>query len=260
MIPAKPIVAGIVSALLVIQLGCAGTTSSAPTAAFKRDIAVGQRWYETGLTFAKRNQHDKAINAFASALRNDPMHGLAHLEKAESHLFADADPATIQRHLEDAVALLPRNPRAHHRLAAALAAVGDEDGALRHWRQAVALRPTMIEARLQLATLLLGTGALAEAQQHLEEAVAQQPENVQARVRLGQVLERAARPQDAARQLEIAAAAAGSSAALYRRAAALYETAGDGPQAIKLRRKADELDPPPAARKYRQLRKARRRR
>jgi len=257
---ADPILAGVLVALLGGAVSCASSTPGEPTPAFRRDVAVGQRWYETGVGFAKRNQHEKAINAFANALRNDPMHGLAHLEKAESHLFVDADAAVIRDHLLTAVELLPQNPRAYQRLGEAMAAVGDEDAAIRHWRTALSLRPGLVDARLQLATMLVGTGALDEAREHLEKAVRQEPKNVRARVRLGEVLETASRPGDAARQIEFAAQMVGRSAALYRRAAKLYESAGEDPQARRLRRKADEIDPPPPARDYRPLRRARRRR
>ncbi len=199
-----------------------------------------------------------ARTAYAQAVTADPSHGLARLALAEAHWATDNDLERIQRHLAAAVVLLPRNPRAHLRFADASAQRDQPEIAQIHYLCAVELQPDLPTAHAQLARHALGADKPADATRHVRQALSSTPGNYRYHLLLADSLKAQGRLQPAAEAAEQAAKLVARSAALYRKAARLYEDAGSNDDATRLRRVADELDPPPAARKLRPLRKARR--
>ena len=89
-----------------------------------------------------------------------------------------------------AVAVGPKNERAHLQLAALLRERGDLDGAIAHFRQALALEPGTPDTRMWLGRALAEKGQLDEAASLLGPAAAGQPESATggdpARLRAGQ--------------------------------------------------------------------------
>lgn len=224
-----------------------------------RKSQVARIHYEAGQKLFGQGDYLSAIESYQRAIDADERFGLAYLDMAEARLYVDGDYAAMRVLLEKAVALLPSSPRAHSRLADVLLALDEVEPAIERWRYALSLRPSMVESRLQLATALARLGKIDKARRQLEEAVRWAPRNVQARVRLGQIYADARRFGDAAVQVEIAAEVGGRSAALYRRAATFYDSAGRGDLAVKLRGKADVIDPPAKQRRFRPLKKRKRR-
>ena len=241
---------------LVLLLGSAGCITEPTNGRTSRNSSLSQRAFLEGLELSRAGQHAEAVTRYEVAIAADSGHGLAHLEQAESNLFMGKDPLTLEPVLARAVELMPQNPRAHMRYAEVLADIGRPGDAEEHWRRALVLKPELIDPRLQLAALLERGGELHAARSELERAVIIQPRDVRARMRLGELLEGQRRFEDAALHVEIAADAA-RSAPLYRRAAALYESAGRLRLADELRARADRIDPPAETRKLRPLPKAR---
>lgn len=226
----------------------------------RRDTAAAQAAYEEGLALAAKGDHAGALAAYRRALAADPVHGLTHLEKAQSHLLSDYDVEKMRRHLATAVVLLPKNPRAHLRLANFAADVGETSVAVTHWRCALELKPSYAEARFFLARYLVASGRAAEAETELRRVLADGKRTVATLVLLAEAMEAQGKLLEAAQLIEEAAREAKTSAVLYRRAGALYESASSPMSARRVRAKADRLDPPPKSRRMRPLRKRRRRR
>ncbi len=214
--------------------------------------------FRRGLALAKEGDHIDAIAAFTTALRLDPRYGIAHLSKAESHLYTDNDQSKIGTHLERAVHLLPGNPRARLLYGDHTLELGDQATAERQWRCALELKPGFTDAHLRLARTFFEASNYHASEQELRRALKTAPEHAQVHVLLADVLIATGRTLDAAKHVESAARIVARSAALYRRAADLFAAAGDA-KSKPLRAIADQLDPPPAKRKMRDLRPRRNR-
>ncbi len=250
------------AAALLVSAGpaaCATAPAPAPVVAPRvvRDSAAAEREYGRAKALVAEGRHADALAHFAAALAADPTYGLVYIDKAEAHLYADDDLAEQHRLLVKAVELLPDSARARLRLGGVLSRTERVAEAVAEWQTAVKLRPDLVEAHMALASGLEQLGRPDEARRALEDALRYEPKNVQARVRLGQVFERLGRHDDAALQVEIAADFVQKSAPLYRRAGELYAAAGRSEDANRMRAKADRLDPPKEARKYRELRRGR---
>ena len=87
-----------------------------------------------------------------------------------------------------AVAVGPKNERAHLQLAALLKERGDLDRAIAHFRQALALKPNALDTRILLGRALAEKGQLDEAASLLGTTATAQPESAQAATQLGFVL------------------------------------------------------------------------
>jgi tetratricopeptide (TPR) repeat protein len=100
---------------------------------------------------------------------------------------------------ESAVAANPNNAAALVDLGAALAAAGDNDGAIKRFEQAIELAPENATAHLNLGQLLVGRGRSAEAVPHLRmasDALARDPEAQRA---LAEALQAAGQSEEALR-------------------------------------------------------------
>ena len=87
-----------------------------------------------------------------------------------------------------AVAVGPRNERAHLQLAGLLKERGDLDGAIAHYRQALEIQPDTPDTRMSLGHALAEKGRLEEAASLLGTAATAQPESAAAATQLGFVL------------------------------------------------------------------------
>lgn len=90
----------------------------------------------------------------------------------------------------EAIAARPEAARARVNLAAALAQLGDADGAIAELRQAIELEPDNATALFNLGRMLVFRGELAEAKSALERAVELAPGDLEARLELAQLLRR----------------------------------------------------------------------
>jgi len=222
-----------------------------------RSFVKAHEAYSRGQTLMDAGQTGPAQDAFTQAVQADPSHGLARIALAEAHWLTDNNAPLIREHLAAATLLLPNNPRAHLRFADINAELDEGKVAARHYRCALALSPDLTAAHVRLARHALGAGQAAEAEAHIRAAIAAEPKQYLHLILLSQALKAQARTRDAAKAAEDAAVLKGTSAPLYRRAARLYEDASAPKDALRLRRIADELDPPKEARDLRPLRKAR---
>lgn len=225
-----------------------------------RDFDRADASYGIGEELFDSGDYQAALEAFARAVQLDPMHGLAQLALAQAHLYTDNDHPKMFSALASAVQLLPRNPRAHMRYASLAADAQETDVAIQHFECAIALKPTTTEARYAIAKQYLKKGRAEDAEKQIRLALETDPKNAQAHVLLGDVLEAKGQPRAAAESVEKAARMIEKSAVLYRRAGGLYEVAGAEAEAARVRRVADQIDPPKEKRDLRPLRKARKKR
>ena len=223
-----------------------------------RRPALAQKHFEDGRGFVKKGDHTNAVVAFQKASKADPRFGLAYLEWASSLIFVSEDQPAIAKVLKQAADLLPTNPRARTLYGQVLLRTAKHSEAIVQLNEALRLKPSLVEPRLDLAEVFQEKGKLLEAKVQLEKVLSARADHLQARVRLGQLFAQMERYHAAAKQIEIAAEQTGASAALYRRAAKFYATAGNAEKARYLRMQADKIDPPARSRSYRPLRKARR--
>lgn len=247
--------------LLLLLAACAGPgaergdTSTRPrkVATRPRHIEEANQWFEKGKAFEDRGELREAIDAYARALEADELHGLAFLHKAENHLRLDDDPQVARILLKEALDLLPDNARAHLRYAEAAARLGFDVEAETYLKKAIALRSDLAEAHVLLAQHYEKTKRIEEAAQSLQAAAKTNPADIQVRVALVGLLDQLGRVDQAAQEMEAVAVHTKKSAPLYRRAADLHDRANRAADADRLRAIADEIDPPPQARKMREL-------
>jgi tetratricopeptide (TPR) repeat protein len=230
-----------------------------PSPAGPRDFRAAQAAFTSGLALLEAERFDEATEVLARAVEADPTHALAHLAKAEAHLYGDGETDRMLVHLSQAVLLRPDNPRAHAQLGSVLSSAGESRLARVHLRCALDLRPDLHEARYRLAVIQLEAGAWTQAESTLSELARYQGPDVRNQTLLGRVYERQGRYEEAAAAVERAARLARSNPVLLRRAATLYAQAGLTEQAYRARARADAIDPPPDRRDLRPLRPSRRR-
>ena len=222
-----------------------------------RDFGRAKTAFDRGLTLQERGEHAEALVAFKKAVGADPTFGLAHLEAALSHLYTDNAHDALLSHLSAAVVLMPRNPRAQLQYARLQRELGESRLAETHFDCAVQISPALAPAHESLARLLLTQGRVEEAEQRARAAVGLQPTETTYRVLLADILTRREQWNEAGKEVELAARQVGRSAALFRRAAQLFARAGAEQDAQRMRAMADEIDPPPAKRRLRPLRRRR---
>ena len=231
-------------------------TAKIPNSA-ARDFRQAKRAFDRGLRRQEEGRHAEALEEFQRAVTADPTFGLAHLEAAVSHMYTDNAENKMLRHLSAAVVLLPKNPRAHLRYGQFQKEHGAMDLAERHLDCALDLAPELADAHEAMARLFLQQDRTAEAERRARSAVALAPTETTYRVLLADILSRRDRFKEAGVEVEQAARQVGRSAALFRKAAALYAQGGADDEAQRMRAAADKLDPPPTPRKYRPLRRRR---
>lgn len=223
--------------------------------------ALGARAFEAALAKLGAPEPDArgALAELDRAIAADPEHGLARVHAAELRLELGEDLARADADLVRALILLPDSPRAHLRAGQVAHALGDDPRAEVLLSRAVRLKPDWLEPHVAQVDVLSRLGRLHDAVDAATRARDLAPDRLDLATRLADTLVAADRSVDAAREMEGAAARFGRSAPLYRRAAALWVTAGRPADAARLRALADKIDPPPKAKKKRDLPPARKR-
>ncbi len=230
-----------------------------PDPSISRDVAAAQKDFERATKLFDAGDYQAALEAYRRAAGADPFHGLAHLGVAESHLYTDNDAASMQAALTRALSLMPTNPRAHLRAGEVAAERGEKQRAEAHLKCALELRPDYPDAQRRLAKYLYVEQRYPEAEEAISSlAGAEASSDVEALMLAADIFEASKKFRQAAERVELAATAAKGSAPLWRRAANLYESAGNLVAAKKARAAADKIDPPKKERNLRPLQKARR--
>ncbi|MGF1508789.1 MAG: tetratricopeptide repeat protein [Myxococcota bacterium] len=219
------------------------------------DPVRAETLFERGQRLLRGADYAAAREVFEAALEIDPSLALAHLGKAEAHLHTDADADAMLFHLASAITIRPDNPRAHSLLGSVLADIGERRLAEIHLECALNLRSELHETRYRLAVVQLAAGRLERAEYTLRDLLAREGPESRTHVLLGRVYEAMGRFEEAASAVERAANGAGQNPALLRRAATLYRRAGLWDRAEQLKAQADAIDPPPAQRDLRPLRR-----
>lgn len=136
--------------------------------------------YNLGLALVSAKGLHDAANAFATALKLEPNHGLARLKLGEIQLAANELPAALPN-LEAAVRLLPESPAAHFNYATALVKSGRVAEAAVAYAQVVKLNPGYGTAHYNLGNALAQLRRYPEALEHFEAALRIDPTDVSAR-------------------------------------------------------------------------------
>lgn len=218
------------------------------------DLPGARAAFDRGRALADALEWFGAEEAYGEALLLHPSFGLAHLGLADALAYTGGSAEIRRQHLASALVDLPRNPRAHVAFADALDATGDPEGALRHLDCALELKPSLREARRRAVRAALELEDIRAAERLAEPLITEAPEVgdwlvvAELRQAQGQAAAAAAAVEQAAQT--------STSAALYRRSAALWSEAGDEMKAEAARARADEIVPPDR-RKLRALPKAR---
>jgi len=243
--------------------GCAGDPAPHPApppvvARPPRDAAAATKAYGAALV---REAEDPraALAELDKAIAADPEHVLARLHAAELRLSLGEELARADRDLGPALKLAPDNARAHLRAGQIAQQLGDLPRAQTFLSQATKLKPDWDEPQYELADVWLRMGRAEDAVTAGRKAVELAPDRLELTMRLVGVLEGAGRPADAAKEMEAAATRIGKSAPLFRRAAELFDAAQLHEDAVRLRKVADKIDPPPVVPKKRELPPARKR-
>ena len=246
--------------IILVAALCASCASPAATTLEKkprRNPAVAYDLFKKARKLSVEGNHEEAIKIFDQARQVDPKLTIAGFEQAISLYYIGQDFSQMEPLLASAVQAFPNNPRARLYYGRVLAKLERSDQAKVHWQKAIALRPDFVEPRKELADLLEVEGKLPAAQEQLEAVLTKHPLDLQARIRLAELHARQKKFDAAAREIERAAVQAGRSAALFRKAAKWYSSAGESQRALEMGKLADKIDPPRKQRDLRPLRKAR---
>ena len=239
---------------------CASCVSSTPTIESKkprRNPAVAYDLFEKARKLSVEGNHEEAIKIYEQARQVDPKLQIAAFEQAVSLFYIGQDFTKMEPLLASAVQAFPNNPRARLYYGRVLANLGRAQQAKVQLQKAVELRPDFMEPRMELADALEKEGEFASAQKQLEAVLQKNPLDLQARIRLAELHARQKNFASAAKEIERAAVQTGRSAALFRKAAKWYGSAGKAQEAVRMEKYADKIDPPRKQRELRPLRKAR---
>lgn len=211
--------------------------------------------FDRGTRLEASGEWGAAERAYAAAVELWPGFGLAHLRLAEALAYTGGSARQRVAHLSAALLDLPRNPRAHVRLADALEETDDAPGALVHLGCALALDGRLDDARRHAVRLALELEGPAAAEARLDPLLHTGP-SASDWIVASDVYAAGGNLDGAADAMQKAAQTA-KSAPLYRRAAGLWERAQNPERAEAAKDRADALDPP-ERRKMRPLRPSRR--
>jgi choline-sulfatase len=139
-----------------------------PERTSSRDI----RWRLLG----RMGQKETLIQETERAVSEDPTDGIARALLEQAKHGPEPSPALVQA-LEGALADLPGNTALTAALADALAGIGDEDRASVLYRQVLEQRPDNLNAVLIVGPRLLDGGSLEEARKIIEAGLRYHPEN-----------------------------------------------------------------------------------
>jgi tetratricopeptide (TPR) repeat protein len=223
-----------------------------PDRASKTPVFAPAR-YADGFNAIRAGDYPRALTLLRAAAARDPL--IADATSRSAAMAAGI--ATLRTGrvadaiapLESAAAMYPESSEAHRILGAAYGAAGNDDKALVSLRRAVALVPRDERSRLALVRVLRDAGRLDEAERSLRETLAVLPRSAEARWMLGDILDKAGRGIDAARELEAAASAMviAGRAALYMRAAEVYDRHQEFEHVVTLLSRRVRIDPNNAA-------------
>jgi tetratricopeptide (TPR) repeat protein len=228
-----------------------------PDRASKTPVFAPAR-YADGFSAIRAGDYPRALTLLRASAARDPLIA----DAASRSAAMSAGIATLRTGrvaeaiapLESAASMYPESSEAQRILGAAYAAAGHDDKALASLRRAVALAPRDERSRLAIGRVLRDAGRLDEAERSLRDTLAVLPRSAEAQWMLGEILDREGRGIDAARALEAAASATviAGRAALYTRAAEIYDRHQEFERVVTLLSRRVRIDPNNAA-AHRQL-------
>lgn len=137
-----------------------------------------------GIAFFKKEQLDKAIEAYQSSVRLDPQYTKAHLNLGNAYAKKGLRDKALEEY-QIVARLNPGSAETHYQLGSALNAGGFLNEAIEQWRIAVKLNPDFGDAHNNLAAALYSKGIIAEALDHYLIYAKLNPNNAVAHLNLG---------------------------------------------------------------------------
>jgi tetratricopeptide (TPR) repeat protein len=223
-----------------------------PDRASKTPVFAPARYAE-GFNAIAAGDYPRALTLLRTAAARDPLIvDAASRSEAMSTGIARLRTGRVTEaiaSLESAASRYPQSSEAQRILGSAYAAAGHDARALDTLRRAVALAPRDERSRLAIVRVLRDAGRLDEAERALRETLTVLPRSAEARWMLGEILDAAGRGIDAARELESAASAMviAGRAAIYRRAAEIYDRHQEFEHVVRLLTRRVRVDPNNAA-------------
>jgi predicted O-linked N-acetylglucosamine transferase (SPINDLY family) len=194
-----------------------------------------------GVALLLLERHAEARRAFEVAVRLDPASIDARSNLA-SALLAEGDTAGAVALLEQVVRDRPHDPALHNNFANALRAAGDDARARDEYFAALAVAPDHFGAALNLAATELSLGTTREAEARLRNILARQS-HPQAWLLLGHVLNREQRYAEAQAAYAQGSALAPAAAQFPYQAGLMADEQRHYAEAVRLYRRALQLDP-----------------
>jgi tetratricopeptide (TPR) repeat protein len=155
-----------------------------------------------GETWGDAQNYDKAIELFHRASQLQPALPHAHYDAGLAYLRSDR-PALASKEFEAELALSPNDLDTKYNLAFTLLQQSQQERATKLLEEVTNANPTHAEAQYELGKLLLSEGKVAGAVAHLELAAKAAPDKDYIRYQLQSAYRKAARPEDAERELAI---------------------------------------------------------
>lgn len=148
-----------------------------------------EAWIALAIVNRKLRQYDASETASRHAVALQPKNSRAH-QALGAAIQCKGDLAAALSSYRTAIQLDPDNVEAHYFLGNALRELGSMGDAANAYRSAIRLRPDFIEALSNLGAALLNIGDIPGATEALNRAVILQPESQQVLCNLGHVLQR----------------------------------------------------------------------
>ncbi len=180
-------------------------------AQFRRSLKLNpdqeKAYYNLGLVYKDKKEWDSAEQHLRKALELQPDYTQAWFGLAEV-LIGKKDRNGALAAYRKALEFDPFNGRFHNSLAIALAGGGDMDGAVDHFEKSIRYRPDSVRTRFNLSRAYIQQGRVADAVPHLDAALKLQPDMAPARRELIWILaaSRNADLRNGTRALELAEA------------------------------------------------------
>jgi eukaryotic-like serine/threonine-protein kinase len=199
--------------------------------------------------FDRRDNVDRALQAFERALTVDPQHAFAHASLAEAYLRKDSatpDPQWIRQARDSAERSVQLNPdlaAAHASMGLVLLRVKQPEEARASLERALTLDPTLALAHMGLGEYYMSRGDSKAAEDVYRKAAAFAPDEWHPTLQLGRSLYAQARYADAARHWEEARAKSPDNALVLRNLGAAYHMLERTDDAAAAFQRALEIEP-----------------
>ncbi|MFZ2197103.1 MAG: tetratricopeptide repeat protein [Thermodesulfovibrionales bacterium] len=199
-----------------------------------------------GIAFFKKEQLDKAIEAYQTSVALAPRYVKAHLNLGNAYAKKGLRDKALEEY-QIVARLNPGSAETHYQLGSALNAGGFLNEAIEQWQLAVKLKPDFGEAHNNLAAALYSKGIISEALDHYLIFAKLNPANALAHLNLGSAYAATGSFDRAIEHFQIAVRLKPDLADAHYNLGMAYQTKGMIDQAVEHLEAAARLNPADAA-------------